>query len=267
MPSNDACQLEIKNAYDQLIRYAEDLHLTINLLNSSQHNLELAYVDTVNRLAQAVEYKDEETGHHVSRICFFSAILAQAMGLSKDHILRIYNSAAMHDVGKISIPDSILLKNGRLTNEEFDIMKTHTILGAKLLSNSKSKLLETGRIIALNHHERWDGAGYPQGLVKDETPIEGRIVGLVDVYDALRSERPYKPSFSMEKTLKIIRKSSNTHFDPTLVEAFFDTLSHFTQVDEALRQSNFNDPKALFKRVLPECDLASCASFTANAQG
>lgn len=262
MPEYNPCELEVKEAYAQLIKYAEDLRTTIRLLKDSSLDLEMAYVDTVNRLAQAVEYKDEATGHHVLRICFFSAILAQALGLPNEKILRIYNSAAMHDVGKISIPDSILLKPGPLTTEEFEIMKTHTTVGAKLLANSKSTLLETGHIIALNHHERWDGTGYPNGLTGTKTPIEGRIVGLVDVYDALRSVRPYKKAYSMEKTTAIIRNSSGKHFDPQLVKAFFKNLSRFEHVDKILRNPNQQDVKVLFKEVLPDCTLTYNSSIT-----
>lgn len=261
MPKNNACEAEVKEAYAQLIKYAEDLHTTINLLKDSHLDLEMAYVDTINRLAQAVEYKDEATGHHVLRICFFSAILAHALKLPNDKVLGIYNSAAMHDVGKISIPDAILLKPGPLTKEEFEIMKTHTTVGAKLLANSKSSLLKTGQIIALNHHERWDGTGYPNGLKGARTPIEGRIVGLVDVYDALRSDRPYKKAYSLAKTTAIIRNNSGKHFDPQLVKAFFKNLSSFEHVDGILRRPEPQDLDALFKEVLPDCDATHSMSI------
>lgn len=262
MPKDTTCEFELKEAHAQLLKYAEDLHTTINLLRDSHLELEMAYVDTVNRLAQAVEYKDEATGHHVLRICFFSAILAHALGLPNDKILRIYNSAAMHDVGKISIPDAILLKPGPLTSEEFEIMKTHTTVGAKLLANSKSHLLETGHIIALNHHERWDGTGYPNGLIGTNTPIEGRIVGLVDVYDALRSERPYKRAYSLKKTISIIKNSSGKHFDPQLVKAFLQNITRFNHVDEKLRNPERQDVEMLFKEVLPDCPLTHSSSIT-----
>ncbi|MEZ6853616.1 HD-GYP domain-containing protein [Halodesulfovibrio aestuarii] len=262
MSNNDACEAKVKEAYDQLIKYAEDLHTTINLLKNSHRDLELAYVDTINRLAQAVEYKDEATGHHVIRICFFSAILANALKLPNNRVLRIYNSAAMHDVGKISIPDSILLKPGPLTKEEFEIMKTHTTVGARLLANSRSPLLKTGQLIALNHHERWDGTGYPRGLKGSGTPIEGRIVGLVDVYDALRSERPYKKAYSLAKTTAIIRKNSGKLFDPQLVKAFFDNLSSFEHIDRILRNSDPQDIEALFKELLPDCKQNDSISIT-----
>lgn len=238
MTKDDTCQFELREAHAQLIKYAEDLHKALSLLKNSHLELEMAYVDTVNRLAQAVEYKDEATGQHVLRICFFSAILAHALGMPNDRILRIYNSAAMHDVGKISIPDEILLKPGPLTAEEFEIMKAHTTVGAKILANSKSNLLKTGQIIALNHHERWDGTRYPNGLKGSKTPIEGRIVGLVDVYDALRSDRPYKKAYSLEKTSAIIQQSCGKHFDPRLVKAFFENLPRITYIDEMLRSPN-----------------------------
>ncbi|SIO16153.1 HD-GYP domain-containing protein [Halodesulfovibrio marinisediminis] len=262
MPNDKTCQLELKEAHAQLFKYAEDLHKTITMLKNSHLELEMAYVDTVNRLAQAVEYKDEATGDHVLRICFFSAVLAHALGLSNEKVLRIYNSAAMHDVGKISIPDSILLKPGPLTAEEFEIIKTHTTVGAKILSNSKSSLLETGQVIALNHHERWDGTGYPNGLKGSRTPIEGRIVGLVDVYDALRSERPYKKPYSLEKTTTIIQQSSGKHFDPRIVKAFFENLPRITYIDDMLRSPKQHDVERLFKEVLPDCPLTHSFSIT-----
>lgn len=262
MVKDNTCELELKKAHNQLIKYAQDLHTAINKLKDSHFELEMAYIDTVNRLAQAVEIKDKHTGHHGLRIRFFSAILAHALELPNEKVLRIYNSAAMHDVGKISIPDSILLKPGPLTEKEFEVMKTHTTIGAKLLANSKSNLLRTGRIIALNHHERWDGTGYPNGLKGSNTPVEGRIVGLVDVYDALRFERPYKKPFSLEKTLSIIKQSSGKHFDPLIVETFFKYLPSFTYIDEKLKTPNRLDEESLFKEILPDCSLNHRASIT-----
>lgn len=262
MPENNSCKIEIQKAYDQLIKYAEDLDVTINLLKKSHRDLEMAYIDTISRLAQAVEYKDEATGHHVLRICFFSALLADAFGLPSERVLTIYNSAAMHDVGKISIPDAILLKPGSLTTNEFSIMKTHTTVGAKLLANSKSSLLETGRIIALHHHERWDGKGYPSGLAGENIPIEGRIVALADVYDALRSERSYKKAFSLEKTLSILEDGAGNHFDPHLVDAFFSTFERIEYVDTVLRKTEQQDVNALFAELLPECDVTGYTSVT-----
>lgn len=262
MPETDSCKIEIQKVYDQLIKYAEDLHTAINLLKKSHLDLEKAYIDTISRLAQAVEYKDEATGHHVLRIRFFSALLADSFGLPSEQVLTIYNSAAMHDVGKISIPDAILLKPGPLTTEEFTIMQTHTTMGAQLLANSKSSLLETGRIIALHHHERWDGKGYPAGLAGEDIPIEGRIVALADTYDALRSERSYKKRYSLEKTLSILSDGSGNHFDPQLVDAFFTTLHRIKYVDTVLRKTEQQDANALFAELLPECDAKRYASVT-----
>ncbi|WP_066856313.1 HD-GYP domain-containing protein [Halodesulfovibrio spirochaetisodalis] len=262
MSKSDTCETEIQEAYKQLIVYAEDLHTTINLLKESHFDLEMAYLDSVNRLAQAVEYKDEATGNHVSRICFFSAILADAAGLPCEHVMRIYNSAAMHDVGKISIPDAILLKPGPLTAAEFETMKSHTTVGAKLLANSKSDLLETGRIIALTHHEKWNGTGYPKNLAGTNIPIEGRTVALADVYDALRSERSYKPAFSWKNTAAILTEEAGHHFDPHLVELFFANADKIQHVDSILRSKGKQDINALLGEVLPICDVSACTSVT-----
>lgn len=244
---------EIRMAYDQMARYAEDFQTTVQQLKAYQRELESAYIDTIHRLAMAVEYKDEETGNHVARISYYSALLAHYIHLPTEQIQHIFHAAPMHDVGKISIPDAILLKPAKLTEQEYEVMKTHTTAGADILANSKSVILEVARIIALNHHERWDGKGYPAGLSGSDIPIEGRIVGLVDVFDALLSQRPYKQAFSLEKTICIINSEKGKHFDPDLVDVFIENLDEIMKITEVLRTSNATTISGTSCEDIPEC--------------
>jgi len=182
-------------------------------------------LEILQRLSQAAEYRDDDTGKHTQRVGRMAAALALALNLSEECINLIGRAAPLHDVGKIGISDGILLKPGKLTNEEFDKMKEHTAIGAAMLQESRSELLQTAERIALTHHEKWNGAGYPQGLKEEDIPIEGRILAVADVFDALTHERPYKAAWPLEDAIEEIRRSSGTHFDPEVVEAFL-TLSH-----------------------------------------
>ncbi|MBI5373927.1 MAG: response regulator [Candidatus Schekmanbacteria bacterium] len=190
--------------------------------------------ELIYRLTVAAEYKDAYTGAHISRIVFYSKKLAEAMKLSDEFIERITVASAMHDIGKIGIPDGILLKPGPLTKEEFEIIKTHTTIGEKILSGSTNPFVQMAASISLNHHERWDGTGYPNGLKGEEIPVEGRIVIIADQYDALRSDRPYKSKFSHEKTFKIITegdgRTSPQHFDPAVLKIFIKHSSEFDEI-------------------------------------
>ncbi len=191
-------------------------------LMHSHAELRDAYLDTINRLSIATEYKDLDTGAHIERMGRMSALLAGALGLNANAVENIRYGAPMHDVGKIGIPDTILLKRGALTAQEFEIMKTHTTIGARILANPKSSILSCAREIALSHHEHWDGGGYPLGLARQDIPIAGRIVRLADVFDALVSVRPYKRPYPFQVAVDLIRRGSGTQFDPAVVEAFLD---------------------------------------------
>lgn len=176
--------------------------------------------ETLLRLARAGEYRDEETGNHVIRMAKYSRVIAEQLGFSKDEADVIEMAAPMHDIGKIGIRDDILLKPGKLTSEEFEIMKNHTKIGYDILKDSPSKFLQMGAVIALNHHEKFDGTGYPYGKKGNDIPIEARIVAIADVYDALVSERPYKNAWSVQAALEHMESHKGKHFDPECFEAF-----------------------------------------------
>jgi CHASE2 domain-containing sensor protein len=177
-------------------------------------------LEIVQRLAQAADSRDEETGVHIDRIGRLCEQLALAIGMDPHDAELLRHASAMHDVGKIGIPDRVLLKPAKLDADEWELMKTHTTLGAQILSGSRSELLQLAEEIALTHHERWDGSGYPAGLAGEQIPLEGRICAVCDVYDALVSERPYKRAWSREDALAEIRRGAGSHFDPRLAEAF-----------------------------------------------
>lgn len=200
------------------------------------HELEVARLEILERLALAAEYRDDVTGQHTRRVGAISAILARALGLPGDHIELIQRAAPMHDIGKIGISDSILLKPGKLTAEEFEVMKTHTVIGARIQSGSVSPLLQMAEVIALTHHEKWDGTGY-LGLSGDAIPREGRIVAVADVFDALTHVRPYKAAFPSEEAFQTIRDASGTQFDPEIVERFWASRDEILEV-----QRRFNHP-------------------------
>ena len=173
------------------------------------------------RMSRAAEFRDPETGAHIQRMAHYSALIAARLGLPVDQQELILQAAPMHDVGKIGIPDHILLKPGPLTAEEFSIMKTHATIGFELLKESESSVLQSAALIAASHHEKFDGSGYPKGLSGESIPLFGRIVAVADVFDALTSVRPYKTAWSFEKALEYLREGAGRHFDPVCVDAFF----------------------------------------------
>ena len=182
--------------------------------------LNAVHLEVLHRLGSAGEFRDNETGLHVSRVCRYSLLIAQAYGLPENEEELLFNAAALHDAGKIGIPDRILLKSGKLDRDEFEIMQTHCEIGHKIIGNHENSLLKTAATIALTHHERWDGTGYPQGLKGTDIPLFGRIVAVADVFDALTCKRPYKEAWTMAEAVEEIVRCSEAHFDPQIVESF-----------------------------------------------
>ncbi len=194
------------------------------LVDERTEELRRTQMEIVNRLGRAAEFRDNDTGKHVKRLGHYCSLLGGALGMNKAEKSRLLHASSMHDVGKIGIADSILMKSGKLTPEEWEIMKTHTTIGSDLLGGSDSELLELAKTIALTHHEKWDGTGYPQGLKGEEIPLEGRITALCDMFDALTTKRPYKEQWSTDKSLEEIKSRRDKHLDPNLVDLFFKIL-------------------------------------------
>lgn len=208
-------------------------------LLQSREQLKESYHDTVLRLTVAAEFKNEDTATHIKRVGIYCARLAKALGWPEEDQEIISYAAPMHDIGKIGVPSDILLKRGKLNNEEFALMKNHTLIGGRILAGSVSQYIIMGEQIALTHHERWDGHGYPRGLKGDEIPLTGRIMNIADQYDALRSSRPYKPAFDHDTTCKILIEGDGRtmpgHFDPRVHEAFRDLRHDFAEIYENCR--------------------------------
>lgn len=197
---------------------------------SSHEELKEAYVDSIHRLVMASEFKDEDTGDHIIRIGGYSTLIGRKLNQSDQFIETIGFAAPMHDVGKIGIPDRILLKPGKLTTDEFNAVKRHTLIGAKLLSRSKSRILQMAEEIALCHHEKFNGKGYPKGLSGEKIPLPGRIVAIADTFDALISKRPYKDPYPPEMVYDIIRKEKGAHFDPDITDIFLENFDSFVKI-------------------------------------
>ncbi|MCX8026976.1 MAG: response regulator [Thermodesulfovibrionales bacterium] len=212
----------------------EFLSATLDVMESNLFEklkmLEQSQLEVIIRLGRAAEFRDDETGKHIERIAEFVGLICQKMGMTKDHVAMMRYAAPMHDVGKIGIPDSILLKPGKLTEDEFKIIKLHTIIGGKILGGTTLPMLELATEIALSHHERWDGNGYPLKLKGANIPQSGRIVSIVDVFDALTSHRVYKEAWSHEKALDFIKEQREKMFDPLIVDAFFDCIDSILNI-------------------------------------
>jgi putative two-component system response regulator len=234
--------LKVKDYNDLMLNYRTELESEVTArteqLNQALLRLKTTSLDTIYRLSMASEYKDEDTGAHIKRMSRYSAAVARRMGLDENIIETILYAAPMHDLGKIGIPDQILMKPGKLDLAEWKIMKMHTVIGAKILQGSDAEFIKLGESIALSHHEKWDGSGYPNGDKGLEIPIAGRIVAIADVFDALTSKRPYKEPFSIEKSLAIVKEERGTHFDPNVVDAFFDIQDEILNIKKQYSEDN-----------------------------
>jgi response regulator RpfG family c-di-GMP phosphodiesterase len=212
-----------KRSYDALLIKYEEVQNLKNEIQSTQSEI-------LFTLGNVCESRSKETANHVSRVALYSELLAKNIGLNKEHTDLIKRASPMHDIGKVAIPDSILKKPGKLTDEEREVMDTHVSQGYDLLKSSTKPLIKTAALIAHEHHEKWDGSGYPRGLKGEEISIEGRITALADVYDALGSDRCYKMAWEDSRIYKLLTEESGKHFDPDLINIFFNKLSEFLAI-------------------------------------
>jgi len=225
--SVDEIELRIKRVLNERLLRAK--------AEASHKKLKKAYIDSIHRLVLASEFKDEDTGEHIMRMGEYSRFMAEKLNFSADNIQAIYYASPMHDIGKIGIPDHILLKPGKLTTDEFKIIKTHTTIGATLLSRSESPILKMAEEIALNHHEQFSGKGYPQGLSGEDIPLSGRIVAVIDTFDALMSKRPYKDPYPPERTYDVIKEQRGKQFDPSITDLFLDNFTELVSIRENIK--------------------------------
>jgi len=239
--------LRMKKYHDELKDYQAHLQQMVadktSALRAALGDLEharqatvQAHMETIHKLSAAAEYKDEDTGSHIMRMSRYCALIAKAYGMSESDVDLVLNSSPMHDIGKMGIPDSILLKPGKLDEAEWEIMRRHTLIGATILSGGSSKYLESGSEIALSHHEKWDGSGYPRGLAGADIPLFGRICAVADVFDALTSRRPYKSAFSNERSLEMMAAGRGSHFDPELYDLFVANLDQVFEIQNTFRE-------------------------------
>lgn len=194
-------------------------------------------LQVIQRLGRAAEFKDNETGLHVIRMSHYSRLIAQSLDYNDEWVELVYNAAPMHDIGKIGIPDHVLLKPGKLDEKEWEVMRKHPEFGAEIIGIEDNELMRMSREIALSHHEKWDGSGYPNNLKGEEIPITGRIIAIADVFDALTTERPYKKAWSVDDAVKLIDESAGRHFDPDLVAIFHSVLPDILDVKERYSES------------------------------
>ena len=215
--------LRIRNLLETRALHVELQHQNESLesrVRERTRELAQAQIEILQRLALAAEYRDDITGHHAERVGLLSALIAEQLGVPGEEVKLLRRAATLHDVGKIGVPDAILMKPAPLNAKEFELMKNHTEIGARILSGSRFPLLRMAQEIAWSHHERWDGEGYSRGRAGEEIPLVGRIVAVADVFDSLTHERPYKRAFEFEEAIEIIEGGSGAHFDPRVIEAF-----------------------------------------------
>ena len=244
-------RLELENrAYQQHLE--ELVSEKTKELREALDRIKLASLDTIYRLARAAEYRDADTGAHIERIGRFSAAIARQLNLENSEVENMLYAAPMHDVGKIAVPDRILLKSSSLDSDEWEIMRRHTTIGAEILQGSDAEFIRLAEVIALTHHEKWDGSGYPRGLTGSQIPLAGRIVAIADVFDALTSARPYKEPFSVTASLDIVRKERGVHFDPDVVDAFFAVQDEIL----AIRDEYRDEEESRLRRMVAELQHA-----------
>jgi len=233
--------LDLKRAYDRLSDHGRELERVVERRTTALRTaLEEvtqakrltydAHLDTIRRLMIAAEYKDKDTAGHVERIGTYAQMVADALGLSPGTVETIQHAAPMHDIGKLGVPEAILLKPGPLDESEWTLMRSHTTLGARILAGSPSPVIQMGETIALSHHERWDGGGYPNGLARDAIPLEGRICAVVDVFDALTMDRPYRHAVPTDRVVEMMKASAGAHFDPDIFDIFLGVLDDIMEV-------------------------------------
>jgi len=238
--------LRMKGYRDEVKRYQQRLEqmvsektkaLRATLVELEHARLETvrAHMETIHKLSAAAEYKDEDTATHIHRMSRYCAVIAERFGLDEDAVDLILNSSPMHDIGKMGIPDAILLKPGKFDDQEWEVMRRHTVMGANILGGSSSKYLEAGALIAATHHEKWDGTGYPERLSGVNIPLFGRIAAIADVFDALTTKRPYKDAYSNEKAVSIMAQGRGSHFDPTLYDIFIDNFALIEDIQREYR--------------------------------
>jgi putative two-component system response regulator len=213
------------------------LRTALDQMAEAQRVAYLAHLDTVERLAIVAEYKDRITARHIERMSHYCAAIARGLKLPPGEVELIQHASRMHDLGKIAVPDLILAKPGSLDHAEWAVMREHAVIGGSILADSNSDLLKAGRIIALSHHERWDGSGYPQGLKGEAIPLWGRICAVADTFDAVTSERSYKPAYSNDIALRILREERGRQFDPTIVDVFLECFDQILAI-----QTKYGDP-------------------------
>lgn len=223
---------------DQQIALALASMAAISVRNAKlNEELRRSYLDTIVRLSTAAEFRDDDTGEHIRRVSMYCETIARTLGYPHEFTQLILYASPMHDIGKLGVPDSILKKPGALTDEERTEMQKHTQFGGSILHGSQNELFQMAERIALAHHEKWDGTGYPQGIAGADIPIEGRITAVADVFDALTSKRVYKPAFSIEKSMGIISKDSGSHFDAKVADAFSEASEEVEAIHDAYHES------------------------------
>ena len=249
--------LKVKDYNDLMSNYRKELESEVTnrteQLSQAYKKIKAASLDTIYRLSMASEYKDGDTGAHIKRMSRYSAAIARRMGMDENAVETILYASPMHDLGKICIPDRILTKSSKLDSTEWEIMKFHTVIGAKILHGSGAEFLILAETIAQSHHEKWDGSGYPNNLKGTEIPITGRITAIADVFDALTYKRPYKAAFSIEEALAVIKEGRGSHFDPDVTDAFFAIQDEIIKIKQKYDKENQNlfdiaDLKILLQR-------------------